>query len=110
VAGSDGAAPAVRATGRAGPRPAGVDGGRAGRRWDCVDGAGAVGGGAAPWTASTAAAATGREREERKARARVKMNRAPVSARVKKTLPPTAMYEAVGHKITSDGYADSRRT
>jgi hypothetical protein len=68
VAGSDGAAPAVWAMGRAGPRPAaGVDGGRAGRRRDCGrQGSGRRGGDVAAtarWTASTAA--TGREREKR---------------------------------------------
>jgi hypothetical protein len=83
VAGSDGAAPVVWATGRAGPRPEAGGGRRqraggaatglwapgpwaavgqwvAGRRWAVT----------ARWTASTRAAATGRERREKRANAR----------------------------------------
>ena len=57
---------------------------------DCVDGGGGDG---------------QRERREKRASARENELRAGLCPCLK-TLPLTAMYEAVGHKITSDGYAD----
>jgi hypothetical protein len=77
VAGSDGAALAVWATGRAGPRPAAGGGRRRRAGGGGGDGTASTAAGqweagqwAAPWTASRAAAATGRERREKRASAR----------------------------------------